>query len=723
MFPRQDISSKVTPPNDPSSQPESSAGSMDGDYRSVIDDLTLEIKALKKELRRCKKSGPSILDREKLFEVKVHGLPQEKKTELEAMLRDIALGVDVPLNASSLQKKETIPPNNRDIYPKSEIQHKHAPSPYPNLRRDDSAYNSISTEDKSFSTPFSPPTLRSTYLPNHQSQDREPELPRSLYGQHEFMTDNERKSLVVGRLEQLFTGRINGTDMSGKQPAQMTDITTAREPPTRRTEPTQETTPLSVERTPYFQRGEFNSRDHDSTSCLNVEQMEMEWLPNQRPTRACDLDPDRAQTPSENMKYLQHLGQLPPDSSHGQQVIQDVHLDTDGWVYLNLLCSLAQLHIINVTPDFVRSAVTKISTKLQLSPDGHKIRWRGESEDAMLGSHDSQKRPFADTIHDSENKRLQQEPSPLGTNDTHHDVSSKDMAKSKSQLDARVESFRYRPLFAQRESTVSSLSDMGYPAVIADGKDVSESGSGLNHSGDSAGRLQRREGAITYYSGVPFCTDLSGDPDDMLPVSRTPSSGQNPEISWQLSHFTQSPRRTTSGSLISYRPLSDRCQDLHQKPSAMDITKPQDITNSESEGTSDIELDLTWSGDQQYIEQQPLVPSGSGGVLPDDNFVVTVDTKRPKQDIPPQASKCQPNQSSEEIFLPQIKTPISHLVSEGSEIKPSPTIEIELLSVHIKKLTPLPLPPPAIFLPLSSTDDSTSGEMEDFSVEPLSSYS
>ncbi|KAM0544969.1 hypothetical protein ACHAPJ_011549 [Fusarium lateritium] len=715
---------------------------MDGDYRSVIDDLTLEIQGLKKELQRCKQSGPHILEGEKLFEVKVHGLPQEKKTELEATLRDIALNANEPLNASSLRKRETILPSNRDdTNPKSEVQHKHEPSPEINLQRVDSAYNSVSTGDKSFSTPFSPPTLRSTNLPNNKAEDRQQKPPKVLNKQHEFMTDNERKNLVVDRLEQLFTGRINGTDTSTKKPtrpngssdmttedAQMEDLPTAREPPTRGTEPIQEVTPLHVEQDSYFQRDKSNARHHGSASGINMDQMEMAWSPSQRPTRPCDLDPNRAQTPSENTKYLRHLGQLPPDSSPGQQIIQDVHLDTDGWVYLNLLCSLAQLHIMNVTPDFVRSAVIEISTKLQLSPDGHKIRWRGESKDAMTDSHNSQKSPFADTIYDSENRHPQQEPTPSGTNNhTQYGGSSKDMAKFSSQLHARIERFRYKPLFARQESTASSPSDTGYPAVIADGDDMSESGWGLNYSGGSASRLQRRGGAIMYYSGAPFCTDLSGDPDDIPPTSYTPSSGQTPETSRQSPQSTQSPRRTASGSFITYRPLTDRCQDPHQKPSAMDvdITEVQDTTSSESETISEIELDLTWSGDQQYIEQQPLVPSGSGGVLPDDNFVVIVDTKRPKQDIPPQTFKSQPNQSSREIIYPQTKTPTSYLAPGAPETKPLPTIDIEFLSVRIERLTPLPLPPPAILFPPSDTDSSMSDEdcVDDWSVELLSSCS
>jgi RNA:NAD 2'-phosphotransferase (TPT1/KptA family) len=89
------------------------------------------------------------------------------------------------------------------------------------------------------------------------------------------------------------------------------------------------------------------------------------------------------------MNYIQHLDLLPPELLPGQQSIQDVPLDAEGWVSLNLLYNLTQLHLINVTPDLVRSAVLEISTRFQLSPDGHKIRWQGGSKHTKFSSHSS----------------------------------------------------------------------------------------------------------------------------------------------------------------------------------------------------------------------------------------------------------------------------------------------------------------------------------------------
>jgi hypothetical protein len=50
----------------------------------------------------------------------------------------------------------------------------------------------------------------------------------------------------------------------------------------------------------------LSSRDRADTVC--------EASPEQRPTRPLDLNPERAQIPADNIKYLQHLGFSPLES-------------------------------------------------------------------------------------------------------------------------------------------------------------------------------------------------------------------------------------------------------------------------------------------------------------------------------------------------------------------------------------------------------------------------
>ncbi|KAI7759188.1 hypothetical protein LZL87_013706 [Fusarium oxysporum] len=733
------------------------------DYRSVIDDLTLEIQQLKKELKRYKQPGPALLHKDKLFEIKVHGLPQKKKRELETILRDLAADHDGSPEASSSQKRKRISPHNRDhIYSKAGVQRSHAPSTGSSLRPADSAYASMSAGGESSRTPFYFPVLPSTKSSKGKVEDYLRDVPDGLYPQHVIMTDKERKSLVVRRLEQFFTGRSNSADVSKMSPLrpggsfimarviadkQVAGSSSAYQPPTHETEPIREARFLPLEQQPRAWEYQCHLSAHGSASDPEKDNMEIEGngkglvsstkpfpplplLPKQRPTRPCDLDPDRAQVPSENMNYIRHLDLLSPDILSGQQSIQDIHLGAEGWVSLNLLYNLAQLHLLNVTPDFVRSAVLEISTSFQLSTDGHKIRWQGGSKDTKFSSHISiyysQESPPVNNIDGSEKIHEHQKTSPFISNKSQSRGLNTNMSAFDPQFYAQVESFRYKPLFVREGSSDANTSQDASvcSAIAVDDDNPGESDLGLNYSGGSPSKLQRREGAIIYYSDVPFCTDLSGDPVDVSPTIRTPLSSQNRKDS-QQSYLVHSHRRTTSGSSVSDRPLTDRGQGLLQLTSSTHEGDHRDpgLINNNCEQASDIELDLIWNDDQrQYVSQQhPLEPCGLGGVLPDDHFIVVVDTKRPKQDILPQASKPQtrrPNESIEGTIDQRAATLSSCPILCGSETKvtkQSPAIEIEYLSGRIKRLTPVPLPALAMFFPPFSVDNSTSGDYDELS--------
>ncbi|GAA5934718.1 uncharacterized protein JCM15063_003050 [Sporobolomyces koalae] len=52
---------------------------------------------------------------------------------------------------------------------------------------------------------------------------------------------------------------------------------------------------------------------------------------------------------------------------------------TDGWVYLNLASTMAELHKFSVTLSFVQESVRECSSNLEVSTDGKRIRWIGAS--------------------------------------------------------------------------------------------------------------------------------------------------------------------------------------------------------------------------------------------------------------------------------------------------------------------------------------------------------
>ena len=743
---------QVTP-----SIPITTQSSNDHDYRGIIDDLTVEIQQLKKELKRYKNPGPTELRKDELFEIRVPGLPQKKKRELDAILGDFATNVDGSPKGSSLQKRTRVSPHNHNhAYSESGIQHKRAPSSRnSSLRPTDSAYASMSTGGESSRTPLNHPILTSTQPSKGEAEDYLRDVPDGLYPQHVIMTDKKRKSLVVRRLEQLFTGRDYIADilktplvrpggsfimMGDVTDGQVKDQLPVQELPTDRHKPIREARILP----PEHQFHTWENDCHSSTSVLPSDPSKdsiktksndedsvsgtkssppLLLLPKQRATRPCDLDPDRAQAPYENTNYIRHLDILPPKVLPRQQSSQGVDLDAEGWVSLNLVYNLAQLHLINVTPDFVRSAVLETSTRLQLSTDGQKILWQGGSKDTKFSSYSSgyntSETPSVGNVDKSEKRRERQKISRFISNGSQLSGLGNDVPTFDPQLCTPVKNFHYKPLFAQQNSSLGHISRDGSvsSATAANNDNSGKLNLGLGNLAWPAGRRQHHEGAITYYSGAPFCIDLTGDPTHFSQTACTPSSSQTRDNSQQPSDFARYPRRTTPGSYISYRPLTDQYQDLRQRIPAKargNNNEVQDLMIDSSQQSSYIELDCVWNDAQQDIRQKLLEPCGLG-VLPHDHFRVVVDTKRPKQDIlrsaEPEIGRSK--ESMKETVHQKVATWNSGSVPGGSETKitkGSCPIGIEYLSWRTEKLVPVPLPSPARFFPPLSTNSSISGE-------------
>ncbi|KAM5354923.1 hypothetical protein ACJ41O_001569 [Fusarium nematophilum] len=725
--------------------------SADG-YRSIIDDLTVEIQQLKEELKRYKQTGPDRLRRDTLFETRVHSLHEQKKIELEDTLRSFAASLDGSPEAASLRRRQR--------GSRSGIRPSHGSSALgPNLRPVDSADASMPSAAMTSSTFLGRPTMSSVESSTQYIDGFLRDTPDGLYPRDMVMTDKERKNLVVRRLEQLFTGSASGPVTLKKPPmqpggssvpasvvadAQATDPSTAYEPLSLGSEPAREAVILTLEQRsrlsgsrsgseghgsasdPKEDHAENGGRGNDSTAPGANPSLPAPPLPEQRPTRPRDLDPDRAQIPSENMNYIRHLGLLTPGLQPGQRSTQDNRPDAGGWVHLSLLCNMAQIHILSVTPNFIRSAVSEISTRFQLSPDGRKVRWRGGSQGTEFNTdcsgRNSHKGPCTDDLDGSDKKRRRLDAVHSTVDELQSDGSGKDTPKFAPQLRSTLDSFQYKPLLVQQDTPDghSSLDEMA-----CTGSDPEESGRGPSCSRGPTRKKQHREGVVIYYSGALFYTDLSGDPSDGSTTAHTLLSARKPEDSQQSSGFPTSPRQTTSGLSINHRPLTYRGH-VPQQSSAVDgdHDEARSLASDDCEQMSDIELDLVWSDHHQYLEQQPLEPCGLGGVLPEDHFMVVVVTKRPTQDVPRLASGPRSGRLAGSVkqaihqlaTMPTSCPVLGDLKRKQGEEEPPP-IEVEYLSGRIKRLAPAPLPPPITFFPPFSTDISTSGQNDDVSLD------
>ena len=740
------------------------------DYRSVIDDLTIEIKRLKDELKRYRQSGPSPLRSEKLFELKVHSLPAWKKRELEATLREFASGLETTSNpnASSSPRKKSSRNTSR-MYSGSQSGSKQASSSSESQRRPvDSAYASMSTGHASAGTSQGRHSGRSRVKYSEQKVENYlKEIPEGLYPRHITMSEKQKKKLVVRRLEQLFTGKPNS-----KQRAKHYEVSPMSVPVSENQEPAREARILPSLAT----NKKGGSRDNgESTSNSNGDQTSLSGSgngngngsgngpnnsspptippPEQRPTRPRDLDPDRPQNPSENIEYLRHLGIAPPDIQRtevGNGKAATLSPDADGWVYLNLLCNLAQLHIFNVTPSFIRAAVSEKSSKFQLSADGRKIRWRGGTEGTKFSSDSS-----GDNSCNSKSPDDSSSPNDGGSGNNKFDgeqgwATAHKRSKSKtsgiktssgpsaarqtsktgpqtSSEEAAAASFQYKPLFFKhRTSNEQTSEDTGSSPESREESYFTGSGWDASHSMSSTRRKRRADGAIIYYSGAPFCTDLSGDPGHHQQSSSPRVEGSSSLIQEEPADtvdqgieevFPAVPRRTLSGSSLPYRPLSLPRQDLLEAVGAMgggtsdlgtDMVVGED---GESDGDADeMACEFPWSRSPQAARvPRPLESTGLGGVLPDDHFLVTVSTKRAREEG--EFDDVTNPEARFNSMVEQLGRLHTALPPQGYyyPVLPSrsPTKDIEYLSGRIKRLKPTSLPPPAIFFPPFSTDDSS----------------
>ena len=766
------------------------------DYRSVIDDLTVENKRLKEELKKYKQAGPDVLRKDKLFEIKMHGLPKHKKRELEATLRAFAASLDGSIGASSSLRHQDSAGNVKDTDSGASKSTHSRPvdsayaSKSAHSRPVDSAYASMSTAPssaapKSFRAQLPNPSIGPRPHPSLSSADHQKvdgsrqDTPHGLLPRHVIMSDKERKKLVVRRLEQLFTGKISGRTVERSPSVQPADTpaqpdSTSSEPP-KDPEAAREAhiQPLNYARKQGRRSGNCNSVSvagdrtaesggdggrHDSGSGSgsgsggggsggrsgsgNNTSPTTYLAPEQRATSALDLDPDRVQVPSENMDYIRHLGLDPNKAPGGKKArSQDVSPDADGWVYLNLLCNLAQLHMINVTPSFIRAAVSEKSAKFQLSPDGKKIRWRGGTDGTKFSSdssgENSQKSPSIDDTDESNGAggRKRQKTTTSGGVLTSVSSTTKDSKSGPNAGSGSFDNFHYKPIFAgQSSSNKTSFIESGSQASsveMEESKLGKDSYWGFSGTGSSQRRKRRHDGAIIYYSGAPFCTDLSGDPVD-LPSPTYPEPADQKERSRDLPIRP----RTLSGSSIPIRPLSDDEEAVKAALglNPLDIADDGDTDMVVIDSISDDGFDFPWSNEPDTATTRPmesvcLEASGLGGVVPDDHFAVAVTTRRPissgggggvasmhahRPDTPDAAESI-----ARRLAGMTTTSPVpSDLQARGgaratataTNTATAPPVGIGYLSGRIRRLKPVPLPQPAMFLPPFRSDSDSDGE-------------
>ena len=754
------------------------------DFRGVIDDLTIQNKRLRRKLKQYERLHCSHLQEEKLFEVRIHGLAAHRKRDLEEILRNfVSSSEDLPetslFNLESF--KASTPALNNPNPSYSSTTYSKGSKPI------DSAYESMSgqtgvsrkqSQDQSQKDRQAQSNSRQQTVKSYLH-----DIPESLLPKHSLpMSEKAKSKLVVRRLEQLFTGKraVGRYNQSHQQQevsqsaAQADRIRLERRGHKYR--PTQDGTreahilPSNAElkvdslseanlaaqqsqqtvegrgRKP-VKEGMREARIHlrctgsqlDSSSETNMTGQQSRQstdgedsrsrdarasrgaTPDQRPTRPLDLDLHRAQVPSDNIEYIRHLGLASP------AVSLDVSPDSDdGWVFLNLLTSMAQLHTLNVTPEFIRNAVASFSSRFELSTDGTKVRWQGGADGSKMSadsdeSDDTGNWKSTDTsVSNSKYGLLADLPSKMGLESLPKPNSGIPIPTiglpEGSEVEARrrpmnleqpndLDNFQYKPLFFHgANSEDDDDDDSAHATKSVSSFDPMESATGLNSGShgirESEVKLRkqnRKNGPIIFYNKARFCTDLSGDS----------SGAMHDEASY--CRYTQMP----VGSLQDAdREIMGECKFDHVSDEdgliSMDVDADSTLSTRSAFDLEDLKSSIS---DLSTASPIAMEASGLGGTQPEDNFMVKVQVRHEGRKS--RGSRAQSPLSSHIQrrllhSIPRAYTCTGHEAKQIPRSQPDrSTIKSEIISTIKTDMPPSSLPSASYLrLPFSSSESS-----------------
>lgn len=746
-------------------QMESSESNIE-DFRSVIDDLTIQNKKLKKKLKQYEKLHCSHLQKEKLFEVRIHGLSSHHKRELEKTLQKFASSIEESSPERYTAKYIHTRPTKAPKMPLATFQtpavagvssaesstdlHRPSSASTFNSKPVDSGYASMSggTGTSYFQSNHTVKLDRMAPALEKQQSVKSylHDIPESLVPKDSGVISERAKSkLVVKRLEQIFTGKgaasHRNTQMHQQQEVSQSAAQSDRnhlqaqgrdrqimKEGVREAHILPTDTELRVDTISEINSATQQSRQgsNDGGASTRGGEIVGDGSPDQRPTRPLDLDLHRAQISADNIEYIRHLGLELPRIDLGIDADAD-----DGWVYLNLLSSMAQLHTLSVTPDFIRHAIMDNSFKLELSDDGTKVRWPGGTEGTTLSS-DSE--DLSDIVKTRSTNTSIAASRNTATNTTRKLRSDRQKSQTdlptptyESSIDPDLGAirgpvfikqanddadFHYKPLFFHgRPSDNESDSELATESIAS--SDVMENATGMN-SGINSGSHGLREteiklrkhnavnGPMIFYHKARFCTDLSGDPSG-VPID------EDTYVSYTQDPVGYPPEAASDSSdevpkeIVDYAEMD--LDSTNATGSALDL---DDLKSCISEYTS--------PGTSAMPTPLPMEVSGLGGIQPKDNFMVKVEVKHSgKQSghgarslLSRNIVKRMTNASSHEYVL---KGVLQHNVPRSQPIEMP--INGEIMTATKTNMKPSSLPSPSFAcLPFSSSSSEGSEDDE-----------
>jgi hypothetical protein len=374
-------------------------------FRTIVDDLTVQIGSLKKQLRRDEKPNSLTSESRKPFEIKVHSLKADEKHQLERILHRFVS--DLPTRSVS----EDTTSRYGDILPSVE--------PYITMSPQ---LSTLGTRAAQISGSASVRRLSPSVSGSRQRGFPDRGSPKPIHVQldHAKNTNNcvlslenldlmSTKELVVHRLEQLFAGEDVFSRLEAlQQPEILQEVAHVENAIIQVWE--QQAISESVCAVRILSKETETVVKSTTTEQLEITQKSQtsQLLDPKLKEKVTDNLPRAELGPStlvaENVRYIRQMG-LSPSHPGSVKLCGDEY----EWFYLNVLANMAELHTLNVTSDFIRKAVSELSGHYTVSKDGQKVRWNsswGLVKKRRHGDGEDLSRIASDGISVAKDKRL-----------------------------------------------------------------------------------------------------------------------------------------------------------------------------------------------------------------------------------------------------------------------------------------------------------------------------
>ncbi|KAK6357325.1 hypothetical protein TWF718_001638 [Orbilia javanica] len=533
-----------------------------------------------------------------------------------------------------------------------------------------------------------------------------------------FSNERTRMKMVVRRLEQLFTGSdALQSELDKSRWQQQLAVAAATE---KHDTATDEVLAESGDEDDRREAAMMShQQDDDLTKEKNQDQKMLFDTSHQRPTRPMDLDPNRAQVAADNLEYLEHLSFHSSHKAHRPASAGD----TTGWVYLNLINNMAQIHTLHVSLSFIKKSIRAMSDKLELSPDGNKVRWRG----GLTGTKLSSEGDSSSGMGDSSNGESSPGEGPSGLKSKTKvppeqksgtkPVSPKDIKSRPSQNSSpaptqsayNIDAFRYRPLIFHNLSTQHSnstdLSEQGGSESSSEA-DTNNSGgpapiieSGSNIGINDIAKFGPVDGAIIYFGGASFCTDLSAQVVFREGGHAFLRNGEGKNYNRFVEEPVGPPEPSPGGVDKSAEPL-DRQPLSKFDWSAQDIE--MNLTEDAEEGPFNLTSIVSPTSSEHLTpvsSPRPFDVSGIGGVRAEDNFVMYVKTTQKPVSL--RKSRFQKNGIIRHLIPPEN---LARFLDDDSSA-PAVGFETEVIQSDLTQLQPS-RPPDPVFAFYTSENSS-----------------